>query len=384
MWAERQVFTFLVIAQACVVGVWAEDDGAAEDNTGTEATIVARLENIEKALSNQGLLEMLQTLQNLEMEINQLRGDLEVQNHVLEQIKKRQRDLYTDIDRRLQRIESPLTTTVETMTGAAEPPLRTLSPFTGPEDTGAAQQADTPLTLELVGQEPADEPDIASPAAPPEQLQQPADEQVMTEPDLPAGASGQPDEQVITGGRPQTGADTVPPPVDEQATTGAVMAPAQDVSAPQGPEEAFDAVQPAPDPERVQADYQNAFNLLKQSRYDRAVTAFREFLARYPGSEYADNAQFWLGEAYFVNGYFEQALLEYNTLLQNYPESPKLAQAKLKAGFCQHELGRIEPAKKQLEELIQQSPGTTAARLAEERLKQITTATVPADMTPVN
>ena len=56
----------------------------------------------------------------------------------------------------------------------------------------------------------------------------------------------------------------------------------------------------------------------------------------------------------------------------------------MKAGFCQHELGLIEPARQQLEELIQQYPGTTAARLAQDRLRQLATVTVPEDMTPVN
>jgi len=160
--------------------------------------------------------------------------------------------------------------------------------------------------------------------------------------------------------------------------------PAQDMTPSEAPDEAGAATPASVDPGRTQADYRNAFNLLKQSRYERAITAFRDFLASYPDSEYADKAQFWLGEAFYVNRLFEQALVEYNVLLQNYPDSRKLAQAQLKAGFCQLELGQIEPAKQQLEDLIQHYPGTTAARLAQDRLKKIATAPVPADMTPVN
>ena len=342
MRVERLVLVLLVSGQLNITGVHAQDA------LDPDSSILARLQNIEELLTNQGLLEMLQQMEALEMEISRLRGDLEVQNHVLEQIKKRQRDLYTDIDRRLQRIEIPLAGQIESATGETEPPLQTLSPFSGLEDTGGGQQADTPLTLELVDHEPVGGTtgeEAAFPAVPPDQPIE---------------------------------------PVSAQEESIAAAAPEQDLSM---PEETVQAGPVAPGevvPEQVQAEYQNAFNLLKQSLYDRSVTAFREFLARYPDSEYADNAQFWLGEAYFVNSLFEQALQEYNALLQNYPGSPKLAQAKLKAGFCQHELGLIEPAKQQLEELIQQHPGTTAARLAQDRLEQLATVTVPADMTPVN
>ena len=336
MRSARQLLILLAITQLSIAGA------QAEDAVDPDSAILARLHNIENMLSNQGLLEMLQTLQALETEINSLRGEVEVQNHGLEQIKKRQRDLYTDIDRRLQRIENPRTAIT------AEPSLQTLSPFAEAEDTGAQQQTETSLTLELVGQEAV------------------------------AGTTG---EEIIPLASPP---EQPPQAVDAEAMTGTVSDLAQEVSPPQELEQVQSTAPSELDPERIQADYQYAFNLLKESLYDRSATAFREFLARYPDSEYADKAQFWLGEIYYVNNHFDQALQEYNALLQNYPESQKLAQAKLKAGFSQHELNRIEPAKQQLEELVQQYPGTTAARLAQDRLKEIATEPVPADMTPAN
>ena len=333
MWVKRQALVLLITVQAAVIEV------AAQDTVDTEAAILARLESIEQILSNQGLLEMLQQMEALEKEISRLRGELEVQNHVLEQVKKRQRDLYRDIDRRLQRFETPLTTTIGDESGTADPPLQTLSPLTGTEVTGTEQEGEMPLTLELVEQQPE------------------------------AG---------------ETGENTVPLTAPQEPVAGTAPGTAPDVTPSEAPEEAGAAMPAGVNPEWIQADYQNAFNLLKQSRYERSIIAFRDFLASYPGSEYADKAQFWLGEAFYVNRLFEQALVEYNVLLQNYPDSRKLAQAQLKAGFCQLELGQIEPAKQQLEDLIQHYPGTTAARLAQDRLKKIATAPVPADMTPVN
>ena len=338
MWVKRQALVLLIAVQAAVIEV------AAQDTVDTEAAVLARLESIEQILSNQGLLELLQQVEALEKEISRLRGELEVQNHALEQVKKRQRDLYRDIDRRLQRFETSLTATIGDAAGEVEPPLQTLSPLTGTEVTGTEQEGEMPLTLELVERQPE------------------------------AGETG---ENAVPLSATQE-------PVAALEGAGTAAGAAQGMTPSEAPDEAGAALPASVAPERIQADYQNAFNLLKQSRYERSIIAFRDFLASYPDSEYADNAQFWLGEAFYVNRFFEQALLEYNVLLQNYPDSPKLAQAQLKAGFCQLELGQIEPAKQQLEDLVQHYPGTTAARLAQDRLKKIAAAPVPADMTPVN
>ena len=359
MWADGrkswQVFTLVIATQAGAAVV------RAQEVADTGIAITERLERIESALANQGLLEMVQQIQSLEVEINRLRGEMEVQNHALEQLKKRQRDLYTDIDRRLQRLENPLTAATGDLAGEGEPPLQILSPFQGNEITGG-QQAETPLTLELVdpvGQEPAPGSageDVVPLTVPPDQ----AAEQV---PDPGASASAPALEAALSETPKEIAAEMPEQELAVSGTSGEVVA------------EAPAAVDPA----LIEAAYRHAFNLLKQSLYDRAIKAFREFLARYPGTEYAGNAQFWLAESYYVNSRFGQALVEYSTLVQRYPESPKLAQAKLKAAFCQHELGQVEAARRQLDEIIQQYPGTTVASLAQDRLAQIAAETVPVD-----
>ena len=314
-------FTLLIAVQAGIAVV------SAQEAADTEVTIAERLERIENALSNQGLLEMVQQVQSLEVEISRLRGQMEEQTHELEQLRKRQRDLYTDIDRRIQHLENPVTAATGALAGEGEPPLQTLSPFQGTEVTGG-QQAETPLTMELVEQEPA------------------------------TGAA------VAEGGDGfGSVSDTEPVAVPEAA----------------------DIITEAPvavDPALIEAAYRHAFELLKQSLYDPAIKAFREFLARYPGSDHADNAQFWLAEAYYVNSRFGQALVEYSTLVQRYPDSPKRAQATLKAAFCQHEMGQVDAARRQLDEIIQQYPGTTAASLAQDRLAEIAAPAMPVDSAP--
>ena len=127
----------------------------------------------------------------------------------------------------------------------------------------------------------------------------------------------------------------------------------------------------AAQPPSEDASYQSAFDLLKIGEYDKSITAFGDFLTRFPGSSHADNAQYWLAEAYYVTHRYEPAISEYNKLVGSYPESQKLTHALLKVGYSYHELGKIPEAKATLEDLKLRYPGTTAARLADERLQRI-------------
>ena len=285
-----------------------------------------RLSRVEQLLNNQGLLDMLQKLEQLQQQVNNLRGEIEVQNHALEQIKNRQRDLYTDIDQRLQHLEGsgtaaagttrPAVTAPETGGG---PPLERLSPVNGGPEVAATPSSESPLTVEVIDSAPANAP--AEPAAPaqPATAESPATEEIGVQPAA------------------QPAADTT-------------------------------------DPLQLEAEYQQAFKLLKQSLYDQAIKAFQAFLTAHPNSQYSDNAQYWLAEAYYVTRQFEPALAEYTRLVNNYPKSQKLTHAMLKIGYAQQELGNIDAAKKTLQDLVQRYPGTTAARLAEERLIKINAA----------
>lgn len=315
----KSVLTLLIAAQAIAAPAQERTDGAQD-------TLSARVANLEEQmLSSQGLMEMFRQMTRLQEEIDRLRGAIEEQNHGLEQLKRRQRDLYADMDRRLQRLEGgparPVApgpgTASAGLPSAASPPLETLTPVIDPAGGGA--QSDASLTLEVVGQRQLEPPAPGATATP------------TNTADAAFGAS---------------------PPAT--AATGRLdIAPA------------------ASDPAQARAAYQRALDLLKQAQYDQSIEALRKFLLAHPRTEYADNAQYWLGEAYYANRQFGQALIEYNALLQRYPDSQKFSHAKLKLAYCYHELGQPGPAKQQLEELIQAYPDTTVAHLARDRLRRI-------------
>ncbi len=119
-------------------------------------------------------------------------------------------------------------------------------------------------------------------------------------------------------------------------------------------------------------NYEAAFDLLKQQQYAAAGAAFGQFLASFPDSQLADNAQYWLAEAYYVTDQFEEALAQFQVVLSGYPRSRKIPDALLKIGFSNYELERWDAARSALLRVRDDYPESTAARLAEQRLARMT------------
>jgi tol-pal system protein YbgF len=119
--------------------------------------------------------------------------------------------------------------------------------------------------------------------------------------------------------------------------------------------------------------YQASFALLKDGQYDRAITAFQRFLVAFPGSQLADNAQYWLGEAYYVNKSFPEAQNAFQRVVEKYPQSRKRPDALLKIGFCQYESKQWDLAKATLSQVTAQFSDTPAGHLAQQRLDKMAT-----------
>ncbi len=117
--------------------------------------------------------------------------------------------------------------------------------------------------------------------------------------------------------------------------------------------------------------YEKNFALLREGRIDDSVVGFETFLVDYPNGEYADNAQYWLGEAHYVSRDFAKAKAAFEKLMARYPGSSKIPDARLKLGFTLDELGEDSAAKGVLREVVRDYPGTTVARLADQRIKNI-------------
>lgn len=119
------------------------------------------------------------------------------------------------------------------------------------------------------------------------------------------------------------------------------------------------------------ANYQAAFELLKSGEYDKAMKSFQQFLVTFPDSALADNAQYWLGETYYVTRNFPEALKAFRRVVDNWPESRKLADSWLKIGYCQYELKAWGPAREALNRVVRDHKDTGAATEAAKRLERM-------------
>lgn len=118
-------------------------------------------------------------------------------------------------------------------------------------------------------------------------------------------------------------------------------------------------------------NYQAAFELLKEQRYEQAGMAFQQFLVSFPESQLADNALYWLAESYYVTDRFDDALKQFQTVISRFPRSRKVPDALLKIGYSNYELQRWDSARGALRRVQEDYPDTTAARLAEQRLNRM-------------
>ena len=240
-----------------------------------EVSAEERLNRMERIVNSKGLIDIMVRVESMQNELQRLLGEIELQNHSLDEIKKRQRDLYVDIDRRLLQIERRSGTSI---TSTPQPQSR---------------------------------------------IQRPMAEKGKAVPESPR---------------------LIPAPATPKVIKKK---------------------------EGEQVAYQKAFDLLRALRYEKATQAFRQFLNDYPDGRYAHIAQYWLAETSYHTRKYDIAVDDYQKLIDQYPKSPKRADALLKIGYSQFELKSFSKAKAVLENLIQSYPGTTEAGQAENLMQKI-------------
>lgn len=261
---------------------------------------------------------MILELQQMREEVRELRGLVEAQAQEIENLKRRQRDQYLDLDTRLSALNA----------GPGSNPAASVLAGSGEDPLSASTAAD-----------PGPAAAAVQPSVPPPRMSTPTTSQPSSQP-APVDA-------------PEVRAPVDPEPeIVTLADPGA--ADGRELSQPTAAE---------------QQAYDRAFLALRETRYADAAEGFDRFLRDHPQSSYAPNALYWLGEVYYVTRDFQTALDQFQRLLQVYPDSSKQPDALLKIGFSHYELGHWDQARAALEQVIADHPGTNYSRLAENRLR---------------
>ena len=116
--------------------------------------------------------------------------------------------------------------------------------------------------------------------------------------------------------------------------------------------------------ETAKADY-------AAGQWTLAVTGFEQFLRAFPKSENSDDAQFYIGETYFAQGKFAEAIPAYNLVIQNYPGANAVPDAYYKRGLAQERLGQVDGARNSWETVSKSYPESDAGRLARQNLDRL-------------
>lgn len=282
---SRSIFVALaaVALAATAAPSWAQDGRL------SLADRVSRLEQQNRQDEGSATLnvELLNRINQLQTEVQTLRGMVEEQGHRLTELERRSRDQSLDFDARLESLEG------------------------GGHGNGASREAGTGALGGVVGAV-LEDPQPASPS------------------------------------------------VDDRLAA----APAHD------PEPSPIPADPA-DPQAERAAYDQAFEALKNGQYAEAARRFQSFLGQFPSGEYAPNAQYWLGESYYVTQNYQVALDAFERLLSEFPGSNKVPDALLKVGYSHYELRNWDQAEITLNQVIRQYPDSTVARLAQGRLRAL-------------
>jgi tol-pal system protein YbgF len=125
------------------------------------------------------------------------------------------------------------------------------------------------------------------------------------------------------------------------------------------------------DPAKEKLYYDAAFDLIKAKDFDKASQAFAAFLRKYPNSQYAGNAQYWLGEVNLAKGDLQGAGQAFAKVSQLYPKHPKVPDSLYKLADVERRLGHTDRVKGILQQVVSQYPGTSAAQLAQRDLQKM-------------
>lgn len=117
--------------------------------------------------------------------------------------------------------------------------------------------------------------------------------------------------------------------------------------------------------------YRLAVELVTSGRYAEGAAALRAFIAKYPRHDFADNAQYWLGEASYAQQDYSHALAEFRAVIDGYPRGNKVPDALLKVGYCYLALGETDKSRAVLEQVVSLYPKTEPAATAAKRLETL-------------
>ncbi len=231
------------------------------------------------APSSNVVYEVLGRMEQMQQDLQMLRGTVEEQAQMIQDLQNRQKNIYADLDQRIQKLQS--------------------------------------VALNAAGQNGLTDTSVSDPAQ----------------------------QQVVNYPVPDVGSSQT---TSESHETASVMTPSDE-----------------------KERYNTAYQLLMNGHNSKAIEAFNELIQQFPTGEYADNAQYWLGEAYKINNDNQAAKQAFLMVVQNYVNSPKIPDALYKLGLIEYEQKNMAAARDYFVRVKESYSDSGAAHLAGRKLQEM-------------
>ena len=127
-------------------------------------------------------------------------------------------------------------------------------------------------------------------------------------------------------------------------------------------------IAPGVSPQRM---YDTAWADYTNGQWQLAIEGFEAYLATFPGSELADDSQFYIGQTHYADGEFEKAVRAFDLVLQQYPNGDVVPEAAYKRGLALDRLGDTERARESFELVVDRYSESTMATLARQALDRL-------------
>jgi tol-pal system protein YbgF len=108
-----------------------------------------------------------------------------------------------------------------------------------------------------------------------------------------------------------------------------------------------------------------------KGNFELAIEGFTIYKEHFPESPLVDNAVYWIGECYFSQERYEEAVAHFNELILRYPKGDKIAAAYLKKGFSLANLGKTDEALAVLKLLVSKFPLEDETKLAQQKIQEL-------------
>jgi len=259
--------------------------------------------------SNDAMLLLLEQNRNLQAEVQALRALVEEQGYEIRKLQRESLDRYTDTDGRLRNLEQAL----------------------------ASGEAVSP--------------------------------QVSAQPPSSGAITGSP---AATGVERSASAFPATPAAQQR---GAVVDSSSALSRPESPalSNRTSASRPSLEPAVLteQQLYQMAYDSAINSQFERAIAEFDQYLSIHPQGRFTTNSHYWKGQSYLYLTRYDEAISEYNVILQQYPSDAKVPDPMYGQAIAYEGMGNVQRARQLLQQIMRDYPNTGVASLADTRLRSL-------------